>query len=163
MIPESTTAGQLETWASFLRAHSAITRRMDADLAREHGLTLSDYEVLLQLARAPEHHMSMSRLAERVLLTRSGITRLVNGLCDAGLVTRVSCPSDARVCYAQLTPAGHEMFAKARTTHIEGVRTMFLDRFGEDDLDRLGDLLGRLPQRPEECAGAAGTTIGDDA
>ena len=94
---------QLEAWVSFLRSHAAITRELSAQLQREHGLTLNDYEVLLHLSYADGGMLRRVDLAERVLLTASGITRLLEGLESSGFVTKETCASDARVSYAKLT------------------------------------------------------------
>src|SRR2546421_5302751 len=93
----------LEAWRSYLQSHASILRLLDAELVADQGLTTRDYEVMLYLAQSPDRKLPMSALAESTMLTRSGITRLVDGLVDDGLVERVSCPSDARVSYAQLT------------------------------------------------------------
>ena len=135
----------LASWVTFLRAHAAITREMSAQLQREHGLTLHDYEVLLHLSRAEGHLMRRVDLAQSVLLTASGITRLLDGLERAGFVEKASCPSDARVSYAKLTGAGRRKLAEARRTHFAGIEELFLGRFDEGELDRLAELLSRLP------------------
>src|SRR5437763_1893269 len=90
----------LDAWRGFLQSHASIMRTLNAELVTEHRLTTRDYEVLLYLAQAPERKLAMSALAESTMLTRSGITRLIDGLVDSGLIERVSCPSDARVSYA---------------------------------------------------------------
>src|SRR5919204_5049650 len=98
----------LQAWASLLYGHAALVGALNAQLVAEHGLTINDYEVLLRLARAPERRMRRVDLAESVLLTASGITRLLDGLERDGLVERAQCASDRRVTYAVLTEAGHE-------------------------------------------------------
>jgi len=85
----------LDAWRSYLQSHASIVRVLDAELAAEHGITTRDYEVLLYLAQAEERRLAMSALAERTMLTRSGITRLVDGLVESGLIERVACPNDA--------------------------------------------------------------------
>ena len=137
---------ELETWTRFLRAHAALTRRLNADLIASQGLTVNDYEVLLHLARAPERALRRVDLAERLLLTPSGITRLLEGLERCGLVQRASCAEDGRVVYAQLTDAGYERLRAASKTHLAGVEELFISRFGEDELDVLHRLLGRLTE-----------------
>ena len=127
-----------------LRAHSELTRELDAQLAREHKLPLSSYEVLLFLAEAPEGRMRMSDLAESVLLSRSGLTRLVDRLEREGLLKRERCESDARGLFAEITPAGRQLFDAARRTHLDGVRALFLDRFSRDELRTLGVLWQKL-------------------
>src|SRR5437588_3614989 len=104
--PSRLEGAALEAWRSYLQSHASILRRLDAELVAAQGITTRDYEVLLYLAQAPDHRLPMSALAESTMLTRSGITRLVDGLVRAGLIERVSCPSDARVSYAQLTDTG---------------------------------------------------------
>ena len=127
-----------------LRAHAELTRTLDAQLAREHKLPLSSYEVLLFLADAPEGRMRMSDLAESVLLSRSGLTRLVDRLEREGLLKRERCESDARGLFAEITPAGRELFDAARRTHLDGVRALFLDRYSRDELRTLGGLWQKL-------------------
>jgi DNA-binding MarR family transcriptional regulator len=129
----------------FLRAHSAITRQLSAELVAEHGLTINDYEVLLYLSRAPDRVMRRVDLAASVLLTPSGITRLLDGLERQGLVGRAACSSDRRVTYAKLTDAGYAKLQKARKTHLRGVAELFGDRFDAKELETLSALLGRLP------------------
>jgi DNA-binding MarR family transcriptional regulator len=143
----------LEAWVSFLRAHAAITRQLDRELVNEHGLTINDYEVLLHLSRAPHKMLRRVDLAERVLLTPSGITRLLDGLERSDLVCKASCDSDARVVYAKLTEKGAKRLESASKSHLASVRALFAERFDSDDLERLADLLARLPQTtgPIDC------------
>ena len=135
----------LDAWRSYLRSHASILRMLDADLAAEHGLTARDYEVLLYLAQAPDRRLPMSALAERTMLTRSGITRLIDGLVAAGLIERASCRDDARVSYAQLTETGYEKLRHAGCTHVAGIRRLFLEHFTPGEIDQLASLLARLP------------------
>src|SRR5436305_14149597 len=107
---------QLDSWVFFLRAHAAITRELSADLQREHDLTLNDYEVLLHLSHADGGRMRRVDLAERVVLTASGITRLLEGLERSGLVCKETCSADARVSYAKLTEAGRDQLRGAAET-----------------------------------------------
>jgi DNA-binding MarR family transcriptional regulator len=142
-------------WVGLIRAHAAATRRFNADLVSAHGLTLNDYEVLLHLARAPERRLRRVDLAERVLLTPSGITRLLEGLERDGYVERASCSSDARVTYALLTDEGYEKLREASSTHVDGIRSHFAGRFSRDELETLAGLLGRLRVdggEDEDCA-----------
>lgn len=135
----------LDAWRSYLQSHATILRALDADLLADHGLTTRDYEVLLYLAQAEDRRLPMSALAERTMLTRSGITRLVDGLVAAGLVERVACSNDARISYAQLTDAGHEKLRRAGCSHIASINRLFVERFSCEELATLADLLGRLP------------------
>ena len=117
---------------------------MDANLQTAHGLTINDYEVLLALARAEDRRMRRVDLAEHVLLTQSGITRLLQGLERAGLVERADCPTDGRVVYAQLTDEGHQRMRQASRTHRDDIASLFAAPFSRDELDTLDDLLARL-------------------
>jgi DNA-binding MarR family transcriptional regulator len=128
-----------------LRAHAALTRDLNADLVHQHGLTINDYEVLLHLARADEHRLRRVDLAERLLLTASGITRLLDGLERAGYVEKARCQSDARVTYAVLTDAGLAKLREASETHVAGIRQLFEGRYAEPELETLAELLARLP------------------
>ena len=136
---------QLESWISFLRSHSAITRGLSAQLQREHGLTLNDYEVLLVLSHAEGGKMRRVDLAETILLTASGITRLLEGLERAGYVCKETCPSDARVSYAKLTDDGSQKLSEAAVTHLRGIDELFLGRYSGSELATLAELLSRLP------------------
>jgi len=139
---------EITAWVGLLRAHASSTRRFNAELVAEHGLTLNDYEVLLHLSRAEGGRLRRVDLAERVLLTPSGITRLLGGLECAGYVDRASCAADARVTYAQLTAAGEAKLREAAETHVAGIRDFFRGRFSDEELDALGALLERLPLDP---------------
>src|ERR1700737_1370327 len=119
----------LEAWRSYLQSHASILRELDAELVAEHGLTSRDYEVLLWLAQAEDRQLPMSALAERTMLTRSGITRLIDGCVSSGLIERISCAKDARISYAHLTDAGYEKLRQAGATHTVGIRRMLLDHF----------------------------------
>jgi DNA-binding MarR family transcriptional regulator len=127
-----------------LNAHSQLVRTLDAELAREHDLPLSSYEVLLFLNDSETGRMRMSELADSVLLSRSGLTRLVDRLERLGLLRRERCTSDARGLFAEITPEGRRVFAQARKTHLDGVRRLFLERFSRDELRTLGGLWQKL-------------------
>jgi DNA-binding MarR family transcriptional regulator len=119
-------------------------RRFNGDLSTAHGLTINDYEVLHHLAQAPDRMMRRVDLAKSVLLTPSGITRLLEGLERCGYVERASCSSDARVTYALLTDEGHQKLREASATHVEGIRSHFAG-FSPEELETLAALLTRLP------------------
>jgi DNA-binding MarR family transcriptional regulator len=142
---------ELEAWVNFLRAHAAVTRQFNAELLATHGLTINDYDVLAQLARAPEQSLKRVDLSEKVLLTPSGITRLLKGLETAGYVSNRPCAEDARVTYAVLTPEGQAKLDEARKTHVASVRALFSERFERDELETLATLLERLPLRETAC------------
>lgn len=139
---EDTTA---TVWARLLRGHASARRRLSADLSREHGLSVTDYEALLLLSRADEARLRRIDLAGSLSLTQSGVTRLLDGLESAGLVEKGACPEDARVTYAVLTEAGLERLQRASESHLVGIRALFQERFTEPELATLAELLGRLP------------------
>lgn len=147
-----TASPDLEAWIRFLRAHSATTRVLSARLEAEHGLTLNDYDVLVQLYYAPDQRMRRIDLARTVLLTASGITRLLDGLERTGWVGKQRCASDARVTYAVLTEAGIAKFVEAQTSHLADIEELFGSRFTRDEQLALSELLGRLPLAPVPVA-----------
>jgi DNA-binding MarR family transcriptional regulator len=136
---------EVRTWIRFLATHSAITRELEARLMGAHGLTLSDYDVLVQLARAPEQKLRNIELAKAVVLTRSGVTRLVDGLEKDGLVCRSSCASDKRGTFVAITPVGMARLREAAGTHLDSVRELFLEKLGQEGRAEMDALLGRLP------------------
>jgi DNA-binding MarR family transcriptional regulator len=129
---------------------------MSAVLVAQHGLTINDYEALLHLSRAEEGQMRRVDLAARLILTASGVTRLLDGLERAGWVERASCKTDRRVAYAVLTDAGRAKLHEASSSHVSSVRAYFETRFTPEELDQLSALLGRLPgaveASGEDCA-----------
>jgi DNA-binding MarR family transcriptional regulator len=126
-----------------LRGHKALTRELSARLLTDHGLTLNDFDVLAQLSRAPDGRLRRVDLVDRLLLTPSGITRLLDGLERAGYVEKATCDTDARVTYAVLTDLGYEKLREATRTHVADVEAA-LAPLDEEELETLGDLLGRL-------------------
>src|SRR3954451_2098019 len=149
--PELTEA-ELAVWRGFLRVHAALAKQLDAELDRTHGIPLTSYEVLINLRSAPDRRLRMADLADRALLSRSGMTRLVDRLERQGLLERDHCVSDARGCFAVLTDAGEALLAKARPTHLEGVRARFLAHLEPEDCERLAELWDRM------VPGSAATT-----
>jgi DNA-binding MarR family transcriptional regulator len=135
----------LDAWVGLLRAHAALTRELNAELVNQHGLTINDYEVLLHLARAEGGRLRRVDLADRLILTASGITRLLDGLERAGYVEKGRCESDARVTYAVLTDEGLAKLREASDTHVDGIRGAFEVRFSHEELATLAGLLERLP------------------
>ena len=129
----------------FLRAHAALTRELSARLEALHELTLSDFDVLVQLYYAEGRRMRRIDLARSVLLTASGITRLLDGLESSGLVGKERCDSDARVTYAVLTETGVRKIEEARDSHLADIEELFGSRFSPDEREQFAELLGRLP------------------
>jgi DNA-binding MarR family transcriptional regulator len=148
---EAPSEQRLDAWVSFLRAHAAITRELSVRLQREHGLTLNDYEVLLHLARAEGGMMRRVDLAQSVLLTASGITRLLDGLERAGLVEKASCERDARVSYAKVTDAGRAKLSDSGRDHLRDIEELFSGNYSGSELATLADLLSRLPTTGDDC------------
>lgn len=151
LTPHSTLA--LTAWVRLLRAHAAITRSFNAQLQAEHGLTINDFEALLLLAHAPDSKLKRVELAERLQLTPSGVTRMLDGLQAAGWVEKGACESDARVTYAVLTAAGREKLDCASYAHTAAVTSLFTERFDDTELEALGMLLHRLPGAAEADPG----------
>ena len=125
---------RLRAWRAFLRAHARVVRRLEHELQTDQGLALTDYDVLVQLSAAEDRRLRMSELADRLLLSRSGATRLVDRLVAEGLVERVTCDSDRRGQWASLTESGLDRLRGAAPTHLRGVEAHFLDRIRADDL-----------------------------
>jgi DNA-binding MarR family transcriptional regulator len=135
---------ELAAWRGMLRVHASLLRSMDADLSAAHGIGLRSYEVLLHLGEAPGERLRMSVLSESVLLSASGISRLVDRLERGALVRRERCSEDGRGYWAVLTPAGREKLMESRPTHLAGVRRLFLDHFGDADLELLAGYWERV-------------------
>jgi DNA-binding MarR family transcriptional regulator len=143
----------VQAFGGLLKAHMSATKQLNAQLVADHGLTLSDYGVLLQLAWAPDRRLRRVDLADRILLTASGITRLLDGLEHQGFVERAACDFDRRVVYAVLTERGLEKLREASATHIEQIEALFGARFDEEELQTLTSLLGKLgDDEPQNCA-----------
>ena len=149
MTPPSATAPEtsvaIEAFVRLVRAHAAVTRQLSAQLSADHGLNISAYEALLRLARAPDSRMRRTDLASGLLLTAGGVTRLLDGLEREGFVGREECPSDRRVSYAVLTPAGRAKLREASKSHTRQIRELLGAAFNEDELAALVALLDRLP------------------
>jgi DNA-binding MarR family transcriptional regulator len=141
-------APAVETWVQLLRGQSAAVKVINAQLVADHGLTINDYECMLLLARAEERRMRRVDLAEQLILTASGVTRLLDGLEKEGWVDRAACASDRRVTYAVLTDEGYEKLRDASKSHIADLRTFFEARYSSEELEQLAQLLGRLPADP---------------
>ena len=135
---------ELRAWRGLLKVHARMVKALDAELESEHGLGVTTYEVLMYLADAPDGRMRMHGLASSVLLSRSGLTRLVDRLEREGYIERQSCESDARGAWAVLTAAGRSKLTEARRTHLDGVRRHFLEHLSDDELDALGGIWERM-------------------
>lgn len=118
---------ELAAWGGLLRAHASLVRALDDEMQSEHGISLTQYEVLLLLTRSETGALRMNELADGALLSLSGLSRLVDRLVSLGLVERAQCPTDRRGAFAVITPAGRKRFAAARPTHLDGVRRRFIE------------------------------------
>ena len=147
----------VRAFVALIRAHAAAIRQLNAQLTRDHGLTINDYEVLLRLARAEDRRMRRVDLAAEILLTASGITRLLDGLEKAGFVERAACASDRRVVYAVLTEAGREKLRTASTTHVAQIEELFAARLDEPQQAAFAELLERvaLEESDDDCSAPA--------
>jgi DNA-binding MarR family transcriptional regulator len=140
----SLSAVELGARRGLLRVHTALVKALDAELSAAHDLPLSSYEVLITLASAPGRKRRMAELADSVLLSRSGMTRLVDRLEDNELLVRDTCTDDGRGCFAVLTDKGAALLAEARPTHLDGVRERFLMHFTDDELRQLASFWERV-------------------
>lgn len=134
----------MTAWRLFLTTHAQITRRLEAELVAEENLTLASYDALVQLAEAPGRRLRMTELADAVLLSGSGLTRLIDRLVRAGLVTRQPCENDARGTHAVLTPAGLDRLRHAARVPLRGIEQHMTSRLNDDELGQLTALLTRL-------------------
>ena len=137
----------LGAWRAFIQTHARLLHRLDEELQAAHGLSLAEYDALLQLVNAPEHRLRMSALADRVLLSRSGITRLVDRLVADGMVERSACPTDARGSMAAITAQGVSRLRSASRTHLDGVRRYFLDVVSDEEQTVIERALERVSDR----------------
>jgi DNA-binding MarR family transcriptional regulator len=150
----------LEVWVKLLRGHAALRRLINVQLQGDHGLTVNDFEALLLLSRADDGQLRRVDLAERLQLTPSGVTRLLDGLEELGLVAKGACASDARVSYAVITEVGLKRLKEASAGHTAAIREICDERYSEAELKQLSELLGRLPgaadANGEECSAPSG-------
>jgi DNA-binding MarR family transcriptional regulator len=130
---------ELAAWRGMLRVHAALVKALDSELVGAHDLPLINYEVLITLDAAPDRRLRMAELADSVLLSRSGTTRLVDRLVRDGLIARENCEDDGRGSFAVLTKRGGALLAHARATHLDGVRERFLRHFDEPELRMLAE------------------------
>ncbi len=139
---------EMQAWRSLLSAHSRLMGRLDAELQASQGMSVSDYGVLVQLSEEGSGRMRMSELADRLLLSPSGLTRRLDGLVRAGLVERLRCPTDRRGAYAVLTEAGRARLEQAAPDHVDQVRRNFVDRLTRRQLEALVDALSKVTDSP---------------
>ena len=145
ILTEQAVQPAVRAWTRLVRAYVLTTRELSAELQESHGLTINDFEALLVLAQAEDGRMKRVELARSLLLTPSGITRLLRGLEDAGLVERATCVTDLRVTYAQLTPAGREKLQAAAVAHRASIRELLEEHFEPEELESIAEILDKLP------------------
>jgi DNA-binding MarR family transcriptional regulator len=148
----------LDAWARLLRGHASLRRSLSAELEEEHGLNVTGYEALLLLSRAEDGLLRRVDLAEGLGLSPSGVTRLLDGLERQGLVDKATCESDARVTYAVLTEAGRCRLDESSRSHIASIEALFAERYDDEELVALAELLERLPG----AGGASGAACAAD-
>jgi DNA-binding MarR family transcriptional regulator len=139
---------EMRAWRSLLVAHSRLIARLDAELQASQGMSVQDYGVLVHLSEAEGGRMRMSELADRLLLSPSGLTRRLDGLVRSGLVDRLRCPTDRRGAYAVLTDAGKARLEQAAPDHVDQVRRHFVDRLSRRQLESLVDALDKVANSP---------------
>jgi MarR family transcriptional regulator, 2-MHQ and catechol-resistance regulon repressor len=155
-LTSKTSGPAVDALGHLLGAHATITRRLSAQLVEEHGLTMSEYEVLLLLSREPNHAMRRIDLSREVRLSPSGITRMLDRLEATGLVEKGSCDKDARVTYAVLTDAGMEKLRRSAPDHFAAIEAVMGEQLSDDEVRSLSELLGRLSDHEGDCR------VGDD-
>lgn len=132
-------------WTRLLRATAATKSTLSTSLQAEHGLSVNDYEALYVLSEADGQRLKRVELARRLVLTPSGVTRLLEGLEEAELVARVACPGDLRIAYAQLTEKGAARLAAASCAHVRAICELIDGHLEPGEVDELARLLGKLP------------------
>jgi DNA-binding MarR family transcriptional regulator len=156
----------LAAWLALLRASTVLADRVGEDLEREAGLPLTWHEVLVRLDEAPEGRMRMLDLARGVLLSKSGVTRLVDRMVAAGLVRRVACPTDRRVTYAEITPRGRRALRRASRPLLRALEGRFWRHLSQQDLAQLRSallaVLAANGHPEEECRSPAALAGGGD-
>jgi len=140
-------ADRLAAWRAFLEAHAHVTEVLTRELKAERGLPLTWYDVLVQLSEAEDHRLRMQDLASKVVLSKSGLTRLIDRMERAGLVRRSACPSDRRGTYAELTEEGYETLRDAAPVHIDGVHRHFTSQLDDDETQVLTRVMRRIDDR----------------
>jgi DNA-binding MarR family transcriptional regulator len=137
-------SAEMRAWTAFLNAQASLLRQLEAELVETEGMTLAEFDVLIQLGVAPDRRLRMTELSERVRLSHSGVTRLVDRMAQAGLVKRTRCDSDRRGTFATLTAAGKDRLRRARPIHLRGIREHFSKRLSPAQLSAVAEALEPL-------------------
>ena len=134
----------IQTWRLFLRAHSTLIETLDRELQASKGLPLTWFDVLVRLASEQDGRLAMHELADRVLLSKSGVTRLVDRMERAGLIERTACPTDRRVTYATLTEQGKKAFDDAAPIAYRGVEEHFSAVLTRSEMETIRSALAKI-------------------
>jgi DNA-binding MarR family transcriptional regulator len=137
--------GAVDAWVRLLRGHAGMRRAVTARLQADHGLTVNEYEAMLLLSGAEDERMRRVDLADSLQLTPSGVTRMLDGLRERGLVEKAECSNDARVAYAVLTGDGAAKLRQASCSHVAAIKALFEERYTGPEIETFAELLGRLP------------------
>ena len=133
----SLSEAETQAWVGLLHAHATLVKQLDSELTAAHGISLSGFEVLWRLAAATHGRLRMTELAELVMLSPSGLSRLIDRLEAERMIERVACPEDGRAINATITEAGRRKLEESQPTHVQGVRRRFLDHFDAPEIDQL--------------------------
>jgi DNA-binding MarR family transcriptional regulator len=146
------TSPSTDAFGHLLGAHATLTRQLSTMLVEQHGLTMSEYEVLFLLSRHEDHSMRRIDLSREVRLSPSGITRMLDRLEATGLVEKGSCAKDARVTYAVLTEAGVQKLRDCSPAHFAEIDRLVGERLSDEEVEKLGELLERLSDLDDDCS-----------
>jgi len=152
---------RLAPWRAFLLAHARVSRRLDEELRAEHDVSFAEYDALLTIAQAPDRRIRMGLLAEQVLLSKSGVTRLIDRLVGDGLVERRSCAADARGAEAVITERGLARLRLASRTHLRGISEHFLAVLDEGELVGLERAMTAVARQAGPGSGDPGACVPD--
>src|SRR3954466_14576159 len=151
-LTPKTSQGAVEALGHLVGAHATLTRQLSAQLVEQHGLTMSEYEVLFLLSREPAHAMRRIDPSREVRLSPSGITRMLDRLQTTGLVEKGACARDARVTYAVLTDAGMKKLRECAPAHLAEIERLIGERLSAEEVESLSALLGRLSDLDDDCS-----------
>ncbi|WP_395106604.1 MarR family winged helix-turn-helix transcriptional regulator [Actinomadura sp. SCN-SB] len=143
-------AAQQHDWRAFVDGSTRLNEIMDRDLKSKHGLSISEYEILVRLSEAPDRRLRMAELADNASQSRSRLSHTCSRLESKGLVSRDNCPNDKRGVYANLTAEGYAALERAARDHVETVRTFFVDVIEPEDLAAIGRAFTAVVKRIAE-------------
>ena len=144
---------QMGAWRAFLRTHAAVIKSLEMDLQDEHGLPLTWYDIMVHLSEAPGHRLRHQELADSILLSRSGVTRLVDRMVEAGLVRRESSPEDRRASYVVMTEQGRRKLDSAAPGHLRGIVKHFTRHLKGGDAEALRSVFDRVLEAEQSPKG----------